>query len=64
MKRVDHIDYTIVGSTSIPTSYSVLLNVGGLRKLIDGLDDKDEVQIQISADGKEHKFFKSSYNPF
>ncbi len=38
--------YTVFGTPSIPTSQSIIMKVGGLKKMIEGLNDDDSFRIE------------------
>ena len=51
----------VFGSSSIPTSYSIIMEVGGLRKMLDDADlkDGDSFRIELfSYKATEYSFFK------
>lgn len=54
--------YTIYGSPSLPQSQSIIMKVGGLRKMLDEFDLKgdDSLRIEWFADrATEYSFIKS-----
>ena len=38
--------YTVYGTPSLPTSQSIIMKVGGLKKMIEGLNDDDSFRIE------------------
>jgi hypothetical protein len=40
--------YTVFGHTSLPpSSFSIIMKVGGLREMLEGLSNKDSFRIEI-----------------
>lgn len=52
--------YTVFGSPSLPESQSIIVKVGGLRKMIKGLADDDSFRIEWFAGTRatEYSFYK------
>ncbi len=52
--------YTVYGTPHIETSQSIIMKVGGLRKMIEGLGDEDSFRIEWFAGNKaiEYSFIK------
>lgn len=48
--------YTLIGSDSIPESFSMLLSVGGLKKMLKNLKDTDSFRIEIFPGSKATEF--------
>lgn len=52
--------YTLSGHPTIPKSQSIIMKVGGLRKMIDGLDDEDSFRIEwFNEKETEYSFIKN-----
>jgi len=52
--------YTVYGSPSLPQSQSIIMKVGGLRKMLERLGDDDSFRIEWFASDREteYSFFK------
>ena len=51
--------YTIFGNTSIPKSFSIIMKVGGLKKMLEGLEGEDSFRIEIFSDkATEYSYIK------
>ena len=51
--------YTVYGTPSIPTSQSIIMKVGGLKKMIEGLSDDDSFRIEwFQNKATEYSFIK------
>ena len=48
--------HTFIGGPNIDISQSILLNVGGLRQMIDDLDDKASLRIEWFAGYRASEF--------
>lgn len=53
--------YTVFGTPHLPVSQSIIMKVGGLKKMIDGLDEEDSFRIEWFADSRatEYSFIKN-----
>jgi hypothetical protein len=51
--------YTVFGSPHIEQSQSIIMRIGGLKQMIEGLDDEDSFRIEWFADkATEFSFLK------
>jgi len=52
--------YTVFGTPHIETSQSIIMNVGGLKKMLEGLSDEDSFRVEWFAGYKatEYSFIK------
>lgn len=48
--------YTLIGSDIIPESFSILLSVDGLRKMLNGLKDTDSFRIEVFPGNRATEF--------
>ena len=52
--------YTVFGTPSIPTSQSIIMKVGGLKKMIEGLNDDDSFRIEwFQNKATEYSYIKT-----
>ncbi len=61
-KKLKDIPYTVVGSTVINDSFSVTLQVGGLKKILENTHDEDLLHIKFWSGYKATEFEISEYN--
>lgn len=48
--------YTVYGTPSIPQSQSIIMKVGGLRKMLKDLDDEDSFRIEWFAGNRATEY--------
>lgn len=58
---IENPPYTVYGSPSIPKSQSIIMKVGGLKQMIENLDDEDSFRIEWFGEYKatEYSFIKN-----
>lgn len=56
--------YTVFGSPSMDQSQSIIMRVGGLKKMLKGLKDEDSFRIEWFAGDRatEYSYLKDKYN--
>lgn len=46
-KIIQNPPYTVYGHTVLTPSFSVIMKIEGLRKMLEGLDSEDSFQIEV-----------------
>lgn len=54
--KIENPPYAVIGNTSIPSSFSISLSVGGIKKIIADFNDNDILQIEIFSGYKATEF--------